>query len=560
MASIENRSHYQVAVKNRDDLTQTFPHDKLEKAEAYRQSLKAQKLKPKLIPLDNHYMIRIRKKGLKEQVLYANSLKEAELVRAKLQVEHSQGILIDYSKGQNTTLAELMIRYLHEEAPRNKSFEIDAYKINAMLEDAGLQRQSIAEIVASHPNPCAKVKAMRIRKEIGKKMRPAACSATRFILKPFAQIVPDDLTEYVDERCQTVSESTVDRELDIFSAVCNIAIKTWRIHVLNSPMDGVKRPPYFNERDRRLKPGEEDRLLVAAFEEDEKWSQSYCHDQLVASELKDIEGRPTRYRFWQTRKQLLKEAQATWVHIPMYECFVQFQLMTGARRGESLSLRWANVDLDVQTAFLPETKNGRPRKLPLRRDLIELLRQLPRTNELVFEFSNDALRKAWTRMCECAGLTGEFDLHVHDLRHEAISRVAEIGSNTPGGFSLLDLQAFSGHRDVRMLLRYAHLCAQGLAKRLDDAFRSKDPDKQFNSHHGRKRLNPKVKVTLKDVIDHAVAEQPVRALEDHSHQQTASMTTPSPAADIPSVYPATAENAAPSAENVIHVNFRRQAA
>jgi hypothetical protein len=50
MASTVNRSHYQVSVKNRDDLTKTFPHDKLEKAESYRQSLQAQKLKPKLLP------------------------------------------------------------------------------------------------------------------------------------------------------------------------------------------------------------------------------------------------------------------------------------------------------------------------------------------------------------------------------------------------------------------------------------------------------------------------------------------------------------------------------
>jgi len=123
MASIENRSHFQVSVKNRDDLTKTFPHDKQKYAEAYRQSLLLQKFKPKLILLDDHYMIRIRKKkGHEDQVLYANSLKEANLVRAKLRVEHSQGLFINYSKAQNTTLAELMIRYLREEVPRNKSF------------------------------------------------------------------------------------------------------------------------------------------------------------------------------------------------------------------------------------------------------------------------------------------------------------------------------------------------------------------------------------------------------------------------------------------------------
>lgn len=242
MASIENRSHYQVTLKNRDDLTKTFAHNSRSKAEQYCKSLEAQKLKPKLSRLDDHYVIRIRKKGLDDQLLYAGSLKEAEDIKAKLQVDHKQGLFIDYSKGQNTSLAELLICCLWEEAPRNKSFEVEAYKINAMLEDAGLVRQSIAEIVAKHPNPCAKVKVMKIRRKTGKQMRAAACSAARFILKPFAQIVPDDLTEYVDERCQEVSASTVDRELDIFSAVCNTAIKTWRIHVLTSPMDGVKRP------------------------------------------------------------------------------------------------------------------------------------------------------------------------------------------------------------------------------------------------------------------------------------------------------------------------------
>lgn len=556
MASLENRSHHQVTVKNRDDLTKTFPHNQVKKAEAYCQLLQAEKFKPKLSRLDNHFIVRVREKGVPEQVLHADSLEHAKQIKMTLKVEHGQGMFRDYAKGQNTTLAEAMIRYLREVAPRNKSFEVEAYKINAMLEDAGLPRQSIAEIVASHPNPCDKVKGMKIRKENGKKMHEP-CSATQFILKPIAHVEPDDFTEYVDERCQAASQATVDRELDIFSAVCNIAMKTWRIHLLQHPMDGVKRPQYFNERDRRLKPGEEERLLDAAFEEDEKWSQAFRHDQLVAAELQHIEGEPTRYRFWQTRKQLLDQAQATWAHIPMYECFVQFQLMTGARRSESLSLRWSNVDLEAQTAFLPETKNGRPRKLPLRSDLVELLRQLPRTGERVFEFTNAALRKAWQRICERAELTGDFDLHVHDLRHEAISRVAEIGSNTPGGFSLLDLQAFSGHRDVRMLLRYAHLCAQGLAKRLDAAFSS---SVTHVTHRGRKRLKPAAEISLQDIIEDAVALQPVGALEELAREQAASSITPPQATGVPSGQPTATEATAPPPENVIHVNFRRQTA
>lgn len=73
MASIENRSHYQVMVKNRDDLTKTFPHNQVKKAEAYCQLLLSQKFKPKLSRLDDHFIVRVREKGIAEQTLYADS-------------------------------------------------------------------------------------------------------------------------------------------------------------------------------------------------------------------------------------------------------------------------------------------------------------------------------------------------------------------------------------------------------------------------------------------------------------------------------------------------------
>jgi len=94
MASIENRSRYQVSAKNCDDLTKTFAHSSETKAEEYCESLAAQNHKPKLSRLDDNYIIPIRRGGLDEQVLYASSLKPAELVKAKLKVEHSQGSTI----------------------------------------------------------------------------------------------------------------------------------------------------------------------------------------------------------------------------------------------------------------------------------------------------------------------------------------------------------------------------------------------------------------------------------------------------------------------------------
>ena len=539
MASIENRSRIQVTVKHRDDLTQTFARDAEQAIQRYLQTLRSQGLKPRLASLDDYYLVRTRSVAHKNQVLIAHSETEAIETKERLESEHRRGLFIDYTSGQQLTFSDLLVRYLREEAPRHKSFEVEGYKINALLEDAGLPRQDLAEIVAAHPNPHPRVAGMKFRRPTGIRVgQPSETS--KFIRKAFAAIVPDDFTDYIDERCQVVEPATVDREIDLFSAVCHLAIDTWRIHVEKNPMDGVRRPRYYNERDRRLTRDEEDRLLRAARHEDRERSITVRLEQLISEARQKADDAATVYRrkqvIGQARKLHRREAEQTYQHVPLLETFIHFQLMTGARRSETLTLTWANVDLEAQTAHLPETKNGRARKLSLRSKLVSVLRQLPSSTGLVFPIGVDGLRKAWLRMCRKAGLTGDNELRIHDLRHEAISRVAEAGSNTPGGFSLVDLQHFSGHRDVRMLLRYAHLCTQSLAKRLDAAF---GDDTQTMAHRGLRRLKRGASLTIQELI-------------------TAS-ASPNAAANPSAVSLATAteKGVASCAGNVIAVNFGR---
>ena len=49
----------------------------------------------------------------------------------------------------------------------------------------------------------------------------------------------------------------------------------------------------------------------------------------------------------------------------------------------------------------------------------------------------------------------------HDLRHEALSRLAERGD-----LIVLELASISGHRSLQMLQKYTHLQAAHLAKKL----------------------------------------------------------------------------------------------
>ena len=98
MASIENRSHYEVSVKHRDDLNKTFAHNAKQKAEAYGQSLAAQGFKPKLIQLDNYYAIRDRSVSRPIQTLFASSKAEAEDIKARLEIEQWHSVFIDYAQ------------------------------------------------------------------------------------------------------------------------------------------------------------------------------------------------------------------------------------------------------------------------------------------------------------------------------------------------------------------------------------------------------------------------------------------------------------------------------
>lgn len=508
MATIENRSRVRVTVRvEKKDLTRTFAYTRKNELNAYLKKLEAEGHEPKLESTMDRFAIRIREAGQRTQCLYASTAQEAVDIKNRIEAEHRTGFFVDYTKARSVTFADLMIRYLREVSPRHKGFETEGYALNAILADAGLERVDMAQAYAEHKNPHASLAGKVFRKPSGKQVRTRS-EASCFVHKRFSDVVPEDFNDYIDDRCQTVQASTVDREVDLFSAICKMAINTWRIPLPQSPMNGTHRPKYFNERDRRLKGDEEARLLNAAYEEDSHQSIEQRLEELMSAERAAANEASTIYQrkgiVKAARAQHLPAAEASYTHTPWLETFIQFQLMTGARRSETMSLTWVNIDFEQQTAFIPETKNGRPRKLALRSDLIALLKQLPRDSDTVFAMSVDALRKAWTRICGAAGLVGDDELRIHDLRHEAISRVADAGSNLAGGISLVDLQAFSGHRDTRMLLRYTHLCMPAFAKRLDEAFTNLT---QSVVHRGRRRLKKQGQLTMKELANGTTPEK-----------------------------------------------------
>ncbi|WP_233154796.1 site-specific integrase [Candidimonas nitroreducens] len=130
---------------------------------------------------------------------------------------------------------------------------------------------------------------------------------------------------------------------------------------------------------------------------------------------------------------------------------------TAMRRGEILGMRWEHINLLRCSVLLPHTKNGDARTVPLSTAAVAVLQPLQRDSGPVFSLTPRCASQAFKRAVDRAGL---FDLHFHDLRHEATSRLFEKGLN------VIEVARITGHKSLAMLNRYAHLDVSGLVEKL----------------------------------------------------------------------------------------------
>ncbi|WP_203583123.1 site-specific integrase [Ruegeria sp. PrR005] len=226
------------------------------------------------------------------------------------------------------------------------------------------------------------------------------------------QLSPTDFISYRDTRLQSMKPATVVRELGWMQHALDVACADWGQQLPDgNPVKHVRRPKIDNRRERRLQAGE-----------------------------------------WQALLDAVNEARS-----PLMRPLLTLALATGMRRGELLSMQWKHVDLERRTVFLPQTKNGRARTVPLSPKAVTVLMNLPRSDVRCVPLSGNSVRLAFGRLRQRAGAV---DLTFHDIRHEAVSRFVEIG------LSLAQVQMISGHRDLRMLMRYTHLQTEDIVAQL----------------------------------------------------------------------------------------------
>ena len=149
-------------------------------------------------------------------------------------------------------------------------------------------------------------------------------------------------------------------------------------------------------------------------------------------------------------------------HLPYMQHLVIFSLATGLRQANVLNLKWEQIDLRRQVAWIypDQAKAGKAIGVPLNHTAMQVLMDRPRVSDYVFTHSKGERVKSissrvWREALEKAGIE---DFRWHDLRHTWASWLVQQG--TP----LAALKEMGGWESVEMVQRYAHLAPEHLSQ------------------------------------------------------------------------------------------------
>ena len=263
-----------------------------------------------------------------------------------------------------------------------------------------------------------------------------------------------DFAQYRDDgRAAGLAENTIRLSLAIISHLFNIASKEWGIEGVVNPLLSIRMPKGSQPRDRRISSEMLPGTTPGMFEE-----KSEIELIIDASESKEL------------------------------EAVILLAIETAMRRAEIASLEWDNIDFKNRTAYLPDTKSGDSRDVPLSSVAIKTIKSIPRRiitddkgkdkqdpkifslepNSMTQAFARarDRARKKYLSVCCVNQIESNpnflVDIRLHDQRHEGTSRLFETGR-----FDTMEVAAVTGHKTLQMLKRYTHLKAADLAKKLN---------------------------------------------------------------------------------------------
>jgi len=317
---------------------------------------------------ETRYVARVRRKGHKPMSKTFKRKGDADRWARDIEAEMDKGVFVSREEAEGTTFSEAIERYIEE---------------------------------------YIKIRLKHAKRETDRAKAIQKRDISNYYL---ATIRGKEVAKLIKEReSEGVSGNTIRLDLALLSKLFEVARRDWGMESLVNPVKLVHKPKVGQGRTRRLKSGEEGKLLEAASEK-----------------LKPI---------------------------------ILFALETAMRRSELAGLTWADVDLKNSSIYLAETKNYEERSIPLSPSAINILEDIPRQiTGSVFGVIPDQITGYMRRAIKAAKIK---DLRFHDLRHEATSRFFE---NTD--LDTMEIKMITGHKSMQMLARYSHLRAHKLADRL----------------------------------------------------------------------------------------------
>lgn len=276
----------------------------------------------------------------------------------------------------------------------------------------------------------------------------------------YASIKIGDLTRkhmraYIkSERARGSSESTIRNSVQIIKSMYDWLEAERDFHVEN-PASKLK-VGSSKERKRRLTQQEHEQII-------------HSFDSLAAAYQARASERDTLTVALTNNKKFKTLATSNLLYLSAaYQAAIECAL----RREKLFSLTWRDVDLQRRVITIRDTgalNKETPASIPMSLKLVNVMRELagntPRIgaalDEKVFGTLNG--ERAYRYLKEISKGLGIKDVRWHDLRHEACTRLAELG------FSVLQIQRISGHKSLQSLKRYVHISDDVMLKMLDDA-------------------------------------------------------------------------------------------
>lgn len=135
---------------------------------------------------------------------------------------------------------------------------------------------------------------------------------------------------------------------------------------------------------------------------------------------------------------------------------IPFAIYSTRRQGEIIRITRPDFEPQHKRVLVrdmkhPGQKIGNDVWCELPDEAVAIAEAMP-TKGRIFPYSTDAVSAAFTRACKLLEID---DLDFHDLRHEGVSRLFEMGWNIP------HVAAVSGHRSWSSLQRYSHIRQSG---------------------------------------------------------------------------------------------------